>query len=489
MSEEWSGTRNAENLIAFLRSQRWFGGKGRQIRDATLTAVIPVTWRASSKEFAVARARVTTDEGSATYQLFLSDTHKFSDALEDAAFRRGLVDAFLGGSKFESGGTRWIVESKSAKPLVVPATAPITMSKSEQTNSSMIIDEEAILKLYRKLEVGIHPDVEVTHFLTIERRFVHVPVLLGTVRFEDSDGTTIAGMLQELVPGAVDGWSYALSCSANYFRAGEGEDPALPFVQEAQQLGILTRALHDALASGDPGGDFDLRPAAPDDIRAWVDETRRTIEDATTALARAVAEKQLAPEEEAGARTILDRRPGYLAWVSELSDGIGSDAGAISRTHGDYHLGQVLRSAAGQFLVIDFEGEPTRPLAERRARRSPVRDVAGMLRSFSYAAAVSGGKEEAGSYAAAIKTRTPSRLALAEIRSSRWERSSREAFLRGYFSEKTGNPALLPRSQNNAGRLIALFEAEKVFYELQYELDHRPDWAWVPLRGIAKLYA
>jgi maltose alpha-D-glucosyltransferase/alpha-amylase len=149
----------------------------------------------------------------------------------------------------------------------------------------------------------------------------------------------------------------------------------------------------------------------------------------------------------------------------------------------------VLRSTAGQFLVIDFEGEPTRPLAERRERRSPLRDLAGMLRSFSYAAAVSGGKPDAGSYAAATKTRTPSRLALAEIRAARWERSSREAFLRGYFSEKAGNPHLLPRSQSNAGRLIALFETEKVFYELQYELDHRPDWAWIPLRGIAKLYA
>ena len=95
---------------------------------------------------------------------------------------------------------------------------------------------------------------------------------------------------------------------------------------------------------------------------------------------------------------------------------------------------------------------------------------------------------DAGSYASAAKTRPSSKLALAEVRAARWERSAREAFLRGYFSEKQGNPGLLPQSHSNAGRLIALFEAEKVFYELQYELDHRPEWVWIPLRGIAKLY-
>ena len=487
MSGEWDV--GSGQLAAFLAKQRWFGGKGSEIRDATLTDVIPVKWRGSNKEFGVARASVTTGEGNSTYQLFLAGGRGVNDALEDDAFRRGLADAFLERAKFESGTTRWILESTSATPIVVPANAPITLSTSEQTNSSMIIDAEAILKLYRKLERGIHPDVEVTHFLTIERQFVHVPVLLGTIRFEDPDGTMTAGMLQELVPGAVDGWTYALDCSQEYFRAGDREDPALPFEDEAKQLGVVTRALHEALASGDAGSDFDLRPAQAADVRAWVDDAKRTIESATSALERAVAEKRLPRESAADAKTILDRRPGYLAWMSELSDEIGSDAGGNTRTHGDYHLGQVLRSAAGQFLVIDFEGEPTRPLAERRARRSPLRDLAGMLRSFSYAAAVSGGKQEAGSYSAATKTRTPSRLALAEIRAARWERSSREAFLRGYFSEKAGKPDLLPRSQSNAGRLIALFETEKVFYELQYELDHRPDWVWVPLRGISKLYA
>jgi maltose alpha-D-glucosyltransferase/alpha-amylase len=479
-----------EALASFLSKQRWFGGKGRAIKDASLADVIPVRWPVAKKDFAVARARVTTEDGTSSYQLFLSSGSKLADALEDPEFRRGLADAFLTGATFEQHATRWVIESESAKPIAVPVKAAITLGTSQQTNSSVIIDGEAILKLYRKVEPGIHPDVEVTRFLTVERQFVHVPVLLGTIRFEDASGgsATTAGMLQELVPGAVDGWTYVLECSAEYFRAGDAQDPALPFEQEAQQLGVVTRALHETLASGDRGSDFDLRPASPDDVRHWVQSSRRTIEGAARALERALQEKRLPQEREAEAQAIVERRPGYLAWMSELDEGIGADAGANVRTHGDYHLGQVLRSSANQFLVIDFEGEPTRPLPERRARHSPLRDVAGMLRSFSYAAAVGGGMRDAGSYSSAAKTRPSSKLALADIRAARWERSVREAFLRGYFAEKTGNPELLPRSHSNAGRLIALFEAEKVFYELQYELNHRPEWLWIPLRGIGKLY-
>jgi maltose alpha-D-glucosyltransferase/alpha-amylase len=154
-----------------------------------------------------------------------------------------------------------------------------------------------------------------------------------------------------------------------------------------------------------------------------------------------------------------------VAGIGALADAIGRDAGVNARTHGDYHLGQVLRSAAQRFLIIDFEGEPARPLAARRARSSPLRDVAGMLRSFAYAAAT----------------------AHDEARGVAWERAARDAFLRGYLTAAHDGQALFPRARENTDRLVALFEVEKVFYELQYELDHRPDWAWIPLRGLSRL--
>jgi maltose alpha-D-glucosyltransferase/alpha-amylase len=477
MREQGAGTREQE-LIEFLKTKRWFGEKGREIRGAVLKHVIPVEWPGLEKAYAVARAEVAMDEGTATYQLFLvQDAPTLSDAIEEAEFRRFLADMFIKGAAFERDGTRWVAESEGKKALVVPPNAPIALASAEQSNSSVIMNREAILKLYRRIEPGIHPDVEVTRFLTTERRFVHVPVLLGTIRFEDASGVSVAGMLQEYVQGAVDGWTFALDSTREYFEAGDGHDPALPFEAEAEQLGVATRAMHEALASGDPGTDFDLRAAGGDDVQNWAALAVQTIERASRSLAQALERKQLPSEHADQARAVAERRPGFIAWIKQLADDIAADAGGKTRTHGDYHLGQVLRSAAAQFLIIDFEGEPSRPLDERRARSSPLRDVAGMLRSFAYAAAA-GSKEEA-----------PSSDAVRDARATRWIGVARDAFLRGYFSEKGGRAGLLPNSQNNTGRLISLFKTEKMFYELQYELDHRPEWVSIPLRDIAKLNA
>jgi len=460
-------------LVEFLESKRWFGDKGRAIHAAELKDVIPIEWAGSRKPYAVARVEVTTDAGASTYQLFFErGTGRMSDALEDEEFRRGLADAFCTSARFAHGGVCWIAEREGKTPLTVLPTARIRLSPSEQSNTSVIIDDEAILKLFRRLEPGIHPDVEVTRFLTIERAFVHVPVLLGTIRFEDANGATVAGMLQKLVPDAVDAWTYALDSSRAYFTAPETREPELPFVADAERLGVVTRAMHEALASGDPGSEFEKQPVTAAHVRGWAEQAAEMIKRATHSLERAIAANKIPRAQLASAEQVAERGADYAREASRLADVTGSDAGAMARTHGDYHLGQVIRSAGGQFLVIDFEGEPARPLRDRRARHSPLRDVAGMLRSFVYCAAVgaTGGGPHAG-------TRGP-----------RWEQGARQAFLRGYFStadSKVGG--LLPRARHNANSLIALFEAEKIFYELQYELDHRPDWVWIPLRGIARL--
>ncbi|MEX2153641.1 MAG: hypothetical protein WD825_09905 [Gemmatimonadaceae bacterium] len=477
MREQGAGKREQE-LIEFLRTKRWFGEKGRDVRGAVLKDVIPVKWPGLDKAYAVARAEVAMDEGAATYQLFLvQDAGTLSDAIDEAEFRRFLADMFMKGAAFERDGTRWVAESEGKKALVVPPNAPIALASAEQSNSSVILNRQAILKLYRKVEPGIHPEVEVTRFLTTERQFVHVPVLLGTIRFEDASGVSIAGMLQEYVQGAVDGWTFALDRTREYFKAADGQDPALPFEAEAEQLGGVTRAMHETLASGDPGTDFELRVAGGDDVRRWAALAMQTIERASRSLAQALERKQLPSAYAGQARAVVERRPGFIAWIKQLADDIAADAGGKTRTHGDYHLGQVLRSAGAQFLIIDFEGEPSRPLHERRARSSPLRDVAGMLRSFAYAAATGS------------KKRAQSSDAVREARAIRWVGAARDAFLRGYFSEKGGRAGLLPNSQNNTGRLIALFKTEKIFYELQYELDHRPEWVGVPLRDLAKLHA
>lgn len=480
MREEAGGRR--EELIAFLKTKRWFGEKGREVRDARLRDTIPVEWPNAKKEFAICRVEITTDAGQSIYQLFAptestgpqagTRPRADVDALEDPEFLRGLADAWMTGAAFERGGTRWIVESDAKTPLVVPANGSITLSPAEQTNSSVIMNREAILKLYRKLEPGIHPDVEVTRFLTIDRQFVHVPVLLGTIRFEDKDGVTIAGMLQEYVQGAMDGWTYALERLAEYTKAHLDDETKQPFDEDMEQLGQITRALHEHLASGDAGGDFDLRAATREDVRSWERSTAELVDNVCRSIGRALADNRIPAWIVPETRAIIRDRQRYLDSNAEYVQHVAADAGAVTRTHGDYHLGQVLRSAAGQFLVIDFEGEPTRPLAERRSRSSPLRDVAGMLSSFGYAAAVA---------AQAVRGR-PREKDLKVIQLARTlEYRMSKNFRRGYFSERVGRRGLLPESSKNVDRLLALFLLEKGFYEIEYELAHRPDWVWIPL--------
>ena len=456
---------HAHELEAFLKSKRWFGDKTRAIRGVRLRERVPVRWPNADRDYAVARADVETDGGRSTYQLLLgNDARALTDALDDEQFRRGLIDAFAHGAEFEHDGVRWIVRSEAKRALIAPPGTKVVLSKAEQSNSSLIVEGLAILKLFRKVEPGVHPDVEVTRFLTVEREFVHVPVLLGTIQFQDASGTTVAGMLQELVPGAKDGWSYALQCTKAYFGGANG---TLPFQEEARELGSITRALHDALASGAPGSAFEKRIAESKDLESWIAATRRMADKATGSLTQAL-DNQAIPEEHLDtAHQVMTRANALGDTLAGWGRTLTNDAGARTRTHGDYHLGQVIRSAADRFLVIDFEGEPARPLSERRALQSPLRDVAGMLRSFAYLGAVAASEGRA-----------------SDDRRTAWERATREAFLDAYFAPADTSLGLLPRDHDNARRLIALFETEKAFYELQYELDHRPDWAWIPLRGI-----
>ena len=453
--------RNAK-LLEYLGGRRWFGEKGANVRGARIADSIPVTWRDSDEHYVVARVRVE-GETPAYYQLFLRESDaSYADALEDETFCRGLVDAFAAGCTFDHAGSRWVIQSETDAPFKVPADARIRLGSAEQSNSSLFVGAQAVLKLFRKVAPGVHPDLEVTRFLTTERRFLHTPALLGSIHFVDAQGPWAAGMLQELVPGATDAWTHALECARPWFESDTPDD-AIPFAGEAERLGEITRRMHDALASGDKGSPFERLNADAGDLEAWTASAVATMKRAMKSARR---------EAEADAMEAAIR-----AGVK----GIERDAGPKIRVHGDYHLGQVLRSVTNTFLVVDFEGEPARPLEERRRPQSPLRDVAGMLRSFGYAAAVAG-EEALGSGLSA--------LGEAEVasRRERWESALREAFLNAYFRAESREPTtVLPRSRANADRLIRLFETEKAFYELQYELDHRPDWAWIPLRAIDRM--
>jgi maltose alpha-D-glucosyltransferase/alpha-amylase len=466
-----------EDLARFLGGRRWFGAKGGAPRSARIASVVSLGWDDGS--FAIARVEVETEAGARQrYQLPLAARDRGApsavlatvespdgdgflfDAVEDAAFRRHLADAFARGASFESGDSTWVVEPLGAQPLVVPIEAPIELGTAEQSNTSIRFAEEGILKLFRKLEPGQNPDVEITTFLTTRAAFPYTPALFGVARFEDRDPrtrsveTTLSAMLQEFLPKSVDAWAYALDVG----RRGDS------FADSAKRLGEITRALHEALASATADEpDFAPERATPLDVEAWAEGTERQASIALGLLDRQLGGGRFPERFVARARALSESRGAFLKRLGKLAESARGDAGLRIRHHGDYHLGQVLRTVTGDFMVIDFEGEPARPLEERRRKHSALRDVAGMLRSFAYAAATIG---QAGGTA------------------ETWEREARAAFLSGYLESGERDAPFLPKRRENVDCLIALFEMEKAFYELAYELNNRPDWVWIPMNAL-----
>ena len=459
-------------LVGVLSPRRWFGGKGgvaeARVRDVTPlfpgTAVarivverpgrvpslyqLPLALRRAEADPKAVVARVESEEGSA---LLL-------DAMADLEFLTELGRAFAEGKSFPGEGTRWTV-SRAGRALEHPK--PIG---AEQSNTSVFYGD-AILKLYRRLVVGEHPDVEIGEFLTAHGS-PHVPKLLGTMAFEDADGArSIAGMVQEVVPAIGDGWSVALEAA----RTGTELGP------RAGEIGRVTRELHEALASDPDDPAFAPRPLDPEEIERVGERVRGQIARALDLLAERLRNPapSWAPRRER-LESLLGRRDEAQSLARRATSAFAAAPGAAIRHHGDYHLGQVLVGRSGRIVVVDFEGEPARPLAERRARASALRDVAGMVRSFSYAAqfALAERASESGCEGAA----------------ARWEESARESFLRAYFGSGR-NESILPGGEQARAFALALFELEKVFYELEYELDNRPDWIGVPLAGVERVLA
>jgi maltose alpha-D-glucosyltransferase/alpha-amylase len=343
---------------------------------------------------------------------------------------------------------------------------PVSQPSGHSSNTVVALDETLFLKGYRFVRPGVNLEYEMGRYLTEVARFPHVVPMLGVLEHEDDDGTvrTLA-IAQGYASNQGDGWAYVTSYLQRHLTLSraqpESPDPEAhaAFLQLMRTLGLRTAQLHAALSisSGDPM--FDPHPLTQSDL----DQQRSRIrEEAAETLRMLEGRLDMLPDADRSLAQLL------LAAAPTLSDAldmpIDIQPGALCiRCHGDYHLGQVLVTR-NDFLIIDFEGEPSRPLAARRAKRSPWLDVAGMLRSFSYARlcglrAVAQDEEE-------LRLLTP----LAE----HWEAQTRLAFIEGY------GPA-------HDEALLRLFELDKALYELRYELNNRPDWARIPLQGILTL--
>jgi maltose alpha-D-glucosyltransferase/alpha-amylase len=470
-------------LAQFLIRQRWFAAKTHGI-----DAVRVEDWAVLEPEAPFLLLLLDVDHDryylpitvSAAAPAGAAVARKGDDAVVDAhddpRFARHVLAAIAGGRSLatRAGLVRFLPTPGWPFPSDPGALAARRLT-GEQSNTSLILGRSLVLKSLRRPQPGTNPDVEIARFLAARTRFRQVPHLAGDAEYVGPDGRAASlALLQEFVDNTGDGWRYLTTALEQRGEALERRGEALeqraealdagpdPLLDDLRRLGEVTAGLHVALASDPDDPDFRPEPVTQADVLRWTADITRDLQ--SPALAGLLATHAAAGGDPARsvARALAALEPLATATVR-------------IRGHGDYHLGQVLKTA-DDFVIIDFEGEPARPLVERRAKHSPLRDVAGMLRSLDYAAhAVAFGRPEAD-------------RANAIARLLRWEQRARRAFLDGYRAIAATSPVpLVPVSDAALEGACAAFELEKACYELRYELDNRPDWAPIPLAGIARI--
>jgi maltose alpha-D-glucosyltransferase/alpha-amylase len=520
-------------LPAFLRTRRWFGGKGLTLKAATIgdtimfpngaaaavvaliqvdyvqggteTYALPVTFasgqhaarlRQRTPHAVVAELRVRNKNGLMAGILY--------EAVEDRTWCAGLLDAIARRRQWRGAkGTVVATSTRVFRALRGAVDTPLATSvlQAEQSNTSVVYGERLILKLFRRLAEGVNPDLEVGRALTEHTSFVHTAPVGGALeyRMPRREPMTLA-VLQGFVTNEGDAWRYTLDRLRVYFeralvrRAEEVPVPAVDvltltdqdpppllfemlgeYVEAARLLGRRTAELHIALASVP-----DTPAFAPEPFTALYQRSLyQSMRNLTMAIFQLLRERRatLPAAVAADAGRLLGLEDAVLQNFRGI---VGRKFGGVRiRCHGDYHLGQVLYTGK-DFVIIDFEGEPARPLSERRTKRSPLRDVAGMLRSFDYAAqTVLFGAAGGGSI-------RPEDVPVLEPWARFWQRWVSSSFLRAYLhhSAETG---LLPKPREELAILLHVLLLDKSIYELGYELNNRPAWLKIPLRGILEL--
>jgi maltose alpha-D-glucosyltransferase/alpha-amylase len=508
-----------------LPARRWFAGKARSVTRVEIADVLTVPATGSRLALVDVAYR---DGGVETYQLplafasgasaerirhvapsaviaavsFSARPEPAAGILYDAAFDRALGSALLEAvdKRRRLKGLHGQAKGRGKRKLSLDGGAPEpVVSGAEQSNTSLVFGERFLFKLYRRLNEGVNPDLEIGRFLTEKAGFARTPPTLGAVEYERNGKSFTLGVLQGFVPNSGDAWTYTLGWLDRLFNqvlalpdpgqtvvliepgsqvspTGELPEPVQEYLGGylglSRLLGLRTAELHCALASSLDEPDLVPEPFSSLYQRSLYQSMRNHAGRVFRVL-----------------RHGLDRLPGGIQQDAERLLGFENRllgrfrkvldhklGGKRIRTHGDYHLGQIL-VAGSDVSVIDFEGEPARPISERRIKRSPLRDVAGMLRSFHYAAyAALPGYGPSG-------TTRPADQPLLEPWARFWHRWTRSVFLDAYF-EGMASSKLLPGARSDIDLLLECFFLDKAVYELGYELSHRPDWAAIPLRAI-----
>jgi maltose alpha-D-glucosyltransferase/alpha-amylase len=513
-------------LPEYLQTCRWFGGKSRELKsvhireavpfpmnsERALIATITVDYAHGETEDYLLPVGFAEGERAADMQqqfpqaviarLELVDQRQqgiLYEATCNPEFARALLRAISHNQSFE--GKQGAVLGTKFRPQLADLALEPSSAKTEQSNSSFIFGDQFILKLFRRLEPGTNPELEVGRFLT-EKNFSNAPQVAGALEYvyKNKESFTV-GALTSLVPNSQDAWTYTLDSLTRFFdrvqSLGEesaqvlGTTPLLAFgelepppavstilgvyLESARLLGQRTAEMHLMLASDRENKDFAPEPFTPFYQRSLYQSMRNLVSQNLEVLRKRTATLDAA--ERSQARLVCEAQPEIIQRLRAIHQ-TPMKAMRI-RCHGDYHLGQVLYTGK-DFIIIDFEGEPTRSIGERRIKRSPLRDVAGMIRSFHYA-----------SHAALLQQlelgiMQPETLAKLQPWSRFWYGWISAAFLTAYH-QLIKRTDLLPRFNEDLSLLLYAHLLEKAVYELGYELNHRPNWLKIPLEGVVQL--
>ncbi|MER3424027.1 MAG: hypothetical protein C4293_13160 [Nitrospiraceae bacterium] len=518
----WS---NWRPLADYLIRQRWFGAKGRQIVDVrlidhavlsgidhpALLTLLKVEYREGSPQIyllpLIIRPCDGMDDSIDPGNTFLilqgsKAAADVRDATSDTEACLSLLEGIRQQACWQGAvGTFTCVRTVALESVPADPFQRVKRIAGEQSNTSVVYDQALILKVIRKLEAGLNPDCEVMEFLTLRTAYRHVPRLLGYMRYDAPEGTeagqasgfsATAATLQRFIPNEGDGWNDTvqhLNALIEHGRrafamTGKATDARVlvrdfshDFFRRTRRLGQITAELHVALASDPTYPSFRPEPITEADVAQWRQametQVRDTMDQFRFSLSNTTASSLIRKD------SLAALKAGCLEQLKDLSLLLSTSTMKI-RIHGDYHLGQVLKTGE-EFVILDFEGEPARSLRERRAKACPLKDVAGMLRSFSYARHV------------VLRELRSSGAGSTEADSSlmgAWEEAVADFFLNGYREVANhGTVRFLPESASSVERVLRVFQLDKAIYELRYELNNRPDWIDIPLQGLQRLVA
>ncbi len=521
-----------EPLRSFLLSRRWFGGKARPIRSTSILDTIIIPYDSSTCHVALVEVAYiegaseiyllpcafaegeqaaniqSTTPGSVIARLVAPDNQETGilyDGLWNRSFCQSLLKAIerrrhFKGSRGEivARPTRAFAKFRSLSPDKLEAT-PL---KTEQSNTSILYGDQFFLKVFRRLGEGVNPELEIGSFLTERAAFPHISEVAGALEYRSKEKTQMTlGVFEGWVKNEGDAWKYTLDPLNPYFEristmpkgaaaplsdlhlldlaaakiAPSAHEMIGTYLEAARLLGQRTAELHLALASDTKTPAFAPEPFSLLYQRSVYQSMRNLASQVLDRLRKRAAE--LPPTAKEEARRILDSKSNIMSRYQLL---LGRKINAIrTRVHGDYHLGQLLYTGK-DFVIIDFEGEPARPLSERSIKRSPLYDIAGMLRSFSYAAYVALFDQVDRGIV------RPEDVPAVEPWVNLWIQWVSSAFLKAYL-EVSSRGLFLPSEKEALKVLLGAYLLDKSIYELAYELDNRPDWVRIPIKGVLEL--